>query len=87
MSNQKMIANDQIEALQVRVINADGTQAGITNTREAVMKAKNQKLDLVMVAPNSNPPVCKIMEYGKSLYDAKKKQIASKVKQTSAQIK
>lgn len=87
MSTQKMIANDQIDAQQVRVINSDGSQAGIINTREAVLKAKNQKLDLVLVAANANPPVCKIMDFGKAQYDAKKKAKASKAKQTTIQIK
>jgi len=57
----------------VRVIGADGTQLGIMATQEAIAKASDASLDLVEVAPNERPPVCRIMDYGKYKYEKKKK--------------
>ena len=57
----------------VRVIGADGTQLGIMPTQEAIAKALEANLDLVEVAPNEKPPVCRIMDYGKYKYEKKKK--------------
>ncbi len=57
----------------VRVIAADGAQLGIIATQEAIAKAQDAGLDLVEVAPNERPPVCRIMDYGKYKYEKKKK--------------
>jgi translation initiation factor IF-3 len=66
--------NDQIRVSPVRVIGPDGQQLGILPTQEAISKAVEANLDLVEVAPNERPPVCRIMDYGKYKYEKKKKQ-------------
>lgn len=65
--------NEQIRISPVRVIAADGQQLGILTTAEAIARAREQELDLVEVAPNERPPVCRIMDYGKFKYEKKKK--------------
>lgn len=66
-------SNDQIRIPQVRVIDENGDQLGVLDTRVAVQRARDAGLDLVEVAPNERPPVCRIMDYGKFKYDQKKK--------------
>jgi len=65
--------NEQIRISPVRVISADGKQLGIIPTNEALAKAREDSLDLVEVAPNEKPPVCRIMDFGKYKYEKKKK--------------
>jgi translation initiation factor IF-3 len=65
--------NEQIRISPVRVIASDGRQLGIIPTEEALAKARAEELDLVEVAPNERPPVCRIMDFGKYKYDKKKK--------------
>jgi translation initiation factor IF-3 len=65
--------NDQIRVSPVRVIGSDGQQLGILKTQDAISKAQESDLDLVEVAPNERPPVCRIMDYGKYKYEKKKK--------------
>jgi translation initiation factor IF-3 len=65
--------NEQIRITPIRVIASDGQQLGIIPTEEALTKARSEVLDLVEVAPNERPPVCRIMDYGKYKYDKKKK--------------
>ncbi len=71
----------------MRVISDDGEQLGIMNTREAVRLAREQGLDLVEVAPNGQPPVCRIIDYGKFQYEAKKKANEAKKKQVIITVK
>ncbi len=66
--------NEQIRTSPVRVISADGAQLGILPTEEALAAARQAELDLVEVAPNERPPVCRIMDYGKFKYQQKKRQ-------------
>ena len=66
-------SNNRISSPEVQVITNDGENLGILKTNEAISKAKNQGLDLIEIAPNANPPVCKIMDMGKFKYDAQKK--------------
>ncbi len=66
--------NEQIRVSQVRAIAADGTQLGIIPTQEALETARQAGLDLVEVAPNERPPVCRIMDFGKYKYQQKKRQ-------------
>jgi translation initiation factor IF-3 len=66
--------NDQIRATPVRAIDQDGTQLGVITTADALAKARNANLDLVEVAPLEDPPVCRIMDYGKFKYQQKKRQ-------------
>ena len=65
--------NEQIRISPVRVISADGQQLGILPTAEALARAREAELDLVEVAPNDRPPVCRIMDFGKFKYEKKKK--------------
>ena len=69
------------------MIASDGENLGILNTTEAISKAKNQGLDLIEIAPNANPPVCKIMDMGKYKYDAQKKANQAKKKQKIISLK
>ena len=69
------------------MIASDGENLGIINTTEAIAKAKNQGLDLIEIAPNANPPVCKIMDMGKYKYDAQKKANLAKKKQKIISLK
>lgn len=71
----------------MRVIDAEGNQLGILPTREALAKAEEAGLDLVEVSPNADPPVCKIMDYGKFVYQKDKQQQAARRKQKQIQIK
>ena len=66
-------SNNRITAPEVQVIGSDGENIGIINTNEAISMAKEQGLDLIEIAPNAKPPVCKIIDMGKFKYDAQKK--------------
>jgi translation initiation factor IF-3 len=79
--------NEQIQAAQVRVIGSDGMQLGILPIHEAQAKAREYDLDLVEVAPNADPPVCKLMDYGKFRYQQQKRAQEVKKKQTVIQVK
>lgn len=73
--------NEQIRVTPVRVVGADGSQLGILPTEEALQKAREADLDLVEVAPNEKPPVCRIMDYGKFKYQQRKRQSKGHVHQ------
>lgn len=79
--------NREIRAREVRVIDTNGKQLGIMSLEEALRKAKEYDLDLVEVAPNAKPPVCKILDYGKYKYMMSKKAQEAKKKQSLIQIK
>jgi translation initiation factor IF-3 len=79
--------NDQITAPEVRLIGADGAQVGIVTVHRAMEMAAQAGLDLVEVAPNSTPPVCKIMDFGKYLYEVSKKEKLTKKKQHVIHVK
>ncbi|MCD4677425.1 MAG: translation initiation factor IF-3 [Desulfobacula sp.] len=79
--------NKGIRASQVRVIGSDGEQIGIVPIEEALRVAGEEDLDLVEVSPEANPPVCKIMDFGKFKYEQTKKKQEAKRKQKSTQIK
>lgn len=85
--DKRAIINEAVEAPQVRLIGADGEQVGVVPTAEALAMAQEASLDLVQIAGDSDPVVCKIMDYGKHLFDIKKKKAASKKKQKQTQIK
>ena len=65
--------NNRINSSEVQVIGSDGENLGIINLQQAISKAKSEGLDLIEIAPNAKPPVCKIMDMGKYKYDAQKK--------------
>ena len=73
--------NEEIRDKEVRVIDSDGTQLGILPIEEALQLSIDRKLDLVKVAPQAKPPVCKIMDYGKYRYDLQKKEKEARKKQ------
>lgn len=73
-TKQQQRINEQIRVSQVRVIGADGAQLGIIATEEALTIARNAGMDLVEVAPDGKPPVCRVMDYGKFKYQQKKRQ-------------
>lgn len=79
--------NKQIRAMRVRVIGPDGQQAGVLTLREALMMAEESGLDLVEVAPGVDPPVCKILDYGKFRYDQTKREKESRKAQVQVKIK
>ena len=79
--------NEQIRAREVRVIGAEGEQFGILGKAEAIAAARELGLDLVEVAATAEPPVCRIMDYGKFKYEAQKKKQEAKKRQTVIQIK
>lgn len=79
--------NWKIKAATVRLIGADGSQLGVMGRDEAMAIAQNEGLDLVEVAPNTDPPVCRLMDFGKYKYQQSKRQQESKKKQTVIQVK
>ena len=86
-SNKKLAVNGEIRARQVRLIDAEGKQLGIVPIEEALRAAEQATLDLVEIAADADPVVCKIMDFGKHIYEAKKQRNASKKKQKIIQIK
>ena len=80
-------SNNRISSPEVQVIANDGENLGTLNTNEAITMAKNQGLDLIEIAPNANPPVCKIMDMGKYKYDLQKKANQAKKKQKIVSLK
>ncbi|MFO7951862.1 MAG: translation initiation factor IF-3 [Bacillota bacterium] len=82
-----MFVNEQIKAREVRVIDPDGNQLGVMKTDEALDLAREKKKDLVNVAPNERPPVCRMMDYGKYKYEQSKKDKEAKKKQKTTSIK
>ncbi|WP_448384176.1 translation initiation factor IF-3 [Desulfosoma sp.] len=87
MKKEQENVNEKIRARQVRVIGADGSQLGIMSLQDALDAAREEGLDLVEVAPNADPPVCKIMDYGKFRYQQSKRSQEAKKKQTVIQVK
>lgn len=79
--------NHQIGAREVRLISPEGTQIGIVPLKKALQMAEEAGLDLVEVGPNANPPVCKIMDYGKFRYEKEKKAKLSRKKQKTSELK
>ncbi|MEX1019807.1 MAG: translation initiation factor IF-3 [Litorilinea sp.] len=79
--------NRDIRAREVRLIGADGEQMGIVPTREALSIAEEQEMDLVEVAPNADPPVCRLMDYGKYLYEKQKRERESRRSQKQIEVK
>jgi len=84
---KKVRINWQIRAKEVRLIGADGTQLGIKPLEEALKLAEAEGLDLVEIAPTAQPPVCRVMDYGKFKYEQSKKIQLAKKKQVVIQVK
>ncbi|HBX35895.1 translation initiation factor IF-3 [Pseudohongiella sp. SYSU M77423] len=86
-SSRKPVINENIDATEVRLVLANGEQKGVVTIEEARAEAAEAKLDLVMIAPDAEPPVCKVMDYGKHIFDLKKQKAANKKKQRKTQLK
>ena len=80
-------ANNRINSPEVQVIGSTGENLGIINTNKAISMAKEEGLDLIEIAPNAKPPVCKIIDIGKYKYDAQKKANKAKKKQKKIELK
>ena len=80
-------SNNRISSPEVQVIGSDGINLGILNTNEAISMAQEEGLDLIEIAPNAKPPVCKIIDMGKYKYDAQKKANVAKKKQKKVELK
>lgn len=81
------LINEMIKVKEVRVIDSDSSQLGIITTREALARAKEKDLDLVMVSPTAVPPVCRIMDHGRHRYEQEKKLKEAKKKQHVTDLK
>ncbi len=84
---ERSLLNEDIRASSVRLVGADGGQRGIVTREEALAEARASGLDLVLVAPEAEPPVCKVMDYGKHLFELKKTRAAQRKKQKQIQVK
>ena len=82
-----MRINERIRVSPIRLIGVDGEQVGIVATSDALQRARENGLDLVEVSPNSRPPVCRILDYGKFKYEQTKKEKTAKKKQHAFQLK
>ena len=82
-----LMINEQIRDKEVRLIGADGEQIGIVSGKDALRMASEKSLDLVKIAPQAKPPVCKIMDYGKYKFDAAKKEKEARKKQKTISVK
>ena len=80
-------SNNRINSPEVQVIANNGENLGILNTNKAIAMAKEEGLDLIEIAPNANPPVCKIIDMGKYKYDIQKKANKAKKKQKKIELK
>jgi translation initiation factor IF-3 len=79
--------NEQIIARQVRLIGPEGEQVGIVSREEALQAAEAAEVDLVEIAPQADPPVCRVMDYGKHLFEESKRRQSARKKQQQVQIK
>ena len=79
--------NEQIREKELRLVGSDGEPLGVVSSAEARRLAEEKDLDLVMISPNAKPPVCKIMDYGKYVYEQSKKEKEAKKKQKVVSIK
>lgn len=86
-TNRPNRINEEIKVKEVRLIDAEGEQAGIVDINKALEMAENAALDLVEISPNAEPPVCRIMDYGKFLYEKSKVAKEQKKKQKVIQVK
>ncbi|MGD8830364.1 MAG: translation initiation factor IF-3 [Pseudomonadales bacterium] len=83
----RSLINDEIMASSVRLIGADGEQVGVVSRDDALRTASRAGLDLVLIAPDADPPVVKVMDYGKHLFEQKKTKAAQRKKQKQIQVK
>lgn len=87
ISNKEMQINEEIRDKEIRVVAADGSQLGIMSAREALAIAEENDLDLVKIAPQATPPVCRIMDYGKYCFEQSKREKEARKNQKVMEIK
>ena len=87
ISTKELQINEEIRAKEVRIIGDDGEQIGVLATSKALEMAYEKDLDLVLMAPNAEPPVCRIMDYGKYRFERDKKEKEARKKQTTVEVK
>lgn len=87
ISNKELQINEQIRDKELRVVDSDGTQLGIMPLKQALELAEQRDLDLVKIAPQAKPPVCKIIDYGKYRYEQARKEKEARKKQKTIEIK
>ncbi|MTI64612.1 translation initiation factor IF-3 [Methylophaga sp.] len=87
MATDQRRLNGEITAKEVRLTDSNGEQLGIVSLKEAIQKAEEADLDLVEIAPQAKPPVCRIMDYGKFLFEEGKKKAEARKKQKQIQVK
>ena len=87
IATKNLRVNESIRVPQIRLIDLSNEQVGIISTAEALEMAREKGVDLVEVAPNGEPPVCRLMDYGKLKYDQKKKDHRARVKQHNVVLK
>lgn len=85
--SKQHLVNEEIREKELRVVGNDGEQLGLMSSKDALLIAEQKQLDLVMIAPQAKPPVCKVMDYGKFLYEVQKKEKEAKKKQKVILIK
>lgn len=87
ISSSEFRTNEDIRSAQVRLIDAEGENVGVVELKEALDTAEQAGLDLVEVAPNADPPVCRVLDYGKFMYERAKKEKEAKKAQTKVEVK
>ena len=87
ISTKELLINEEIHEKEVRVIGVDGEQLGVMSSDEALAKAEQDELDLVLIAPQGNPPVCRIMDYGKYRFEQAKKEKEARKNQRMVETK
>lgn len=87
ISSKEILINEEIKFKEVRVIDTDGSQLGILPIKDAISAAAQKDLDLVNLSPNANPPVCKIMDFGKYRFEQAKREKEAKKKQKVTEVK
>lgn len=85
--SKDFLVNEEIREKELRVITSDGEQLGVISSAEALRIAEERELDLVMIAPTAKPPVCKIMNFGKFVYEQSRKEKEAKKKQKVTNLK
>ncbi len=87
ISTKELQINEEIRAKEVRIVGEDGEQVGVMQTAKALEMAYEKDLDLVLIAPNAEPPVCRIMDYGKYRFERDKREKEARKKQTVVEVK
>lgn len=85
--SKNYLINEEIREKELRIIDSDGSQIGIMTSKEALNIAEEKELDLVMISPGAKPPVCRIMDFGKFIYEQSKKDKEARKKQKTINIK